>query len=177
MTGVERWVSHFGVALSGVLCVGLAGVSWHSHDTAMRVDYQAEKCVYLVVALRGELHAGVLHRPIGAVGATPGWAWRPLMASIYDDELGSWRNLWYQPQSVRGFLGFRILGGASGWSYQAAVVPFWAMIVPAGLPPVVAGTRALRRRARRRAGLCATCGYDLRASTGACPECGAADAA
>ena len=160
--------------MSFALCVALVAGAKHSHETAMRLDSQSAERVFMVVALRGELHVGVLNRPAGVAGTVRGFAWRPLMASIYDDALGSWRNLWYQPRSVRGFAGFRFLEGAAGWNYQAVVLPSWALIVPAGLPPVVAGMRAWRRRSRRRAGLCVTCGYDLRASAGACPECGAA---
>jgi hypothetical protein len=52
------------------------------------------------------------------------------------------------------------------------VMPHWtACLVFAGLP-LVGLVMRLRRKRRHRAGLCASCGYDLRATTGRCPECG-----
>ena len=57
-------------------------------------------------------------------------------------------------------------------------VPWWAVFAATGALPAAWSAAAVRRRLRRRAlqrrGLCHTCGYDLRATPGRCPECGTA---
>jgi hypothetical protein len=58
-----------------------------------------------------------------------------------------------------------------------AILPWWVMFLIGAVYPLVAAARSLRRRRRMRriaANQCAACGYDLRASSGRCPECGEA---
>lgn len=55
------------------------------------------------------------------------------------------------------------------------VVPHWLLAITTAALPCRFGLLLWRsRRSRRRmaSGLCGECGYDLRASTGQCPECG-----
>ncbi len=57
-----------------------------------------------------------------------------------------------------------------GWT--ALVFPHWAGCVPLALVLTAMLPARLRRRLRRRRGLCPQCGYDVRASPERCPECG-----
>ena len=59
---------------------------------------------------------------------------------------------------------------------RAAYVPHWLVAGSLFVAPAGWLARATRRRRARAAGLCRRCGYDLRASPGRCPECGAAAA-
>jgi hypothetical protein len=61
-------------------------------------------------------------------------------------------------------------------SFQVMSVAYGPLILATAALPAIwlyrARRRQIRRNARRVAGLCAQCGYDLRACNDACPECG-----
>jgi hypothetical protein len=74
--------------------------------------------------------------------------------------------------------GFCYLASASATgSHRQYAASYWVLASLFGVVPAAWAWRVRRGRIRRRnalAGLCPTCGYDLRASPGRCPECGAA---
>lgn len=78
-----------------------------------------------------------------------------------------WRQLGFGVGTESSFY-----GGVPA-TFRRVIVPFWFVVCLALLWP---GIRLLawgRRRNRLRRGYCPMCGYDLRATPGACPECGA----
>jgi hypothetical protein len=51
-------------------------------------------------------------------------------------------------------------------------IPYWMAIAATVAIPGARFARAARRQRRQKANYCPSCGYDLRASPGRCPECG-----
>ena len=93
-----------------------------------------------------------------------------------------WEREWFAGEPTQAARPFRF-----EWSWAAespggrrwcpiVEVPAWAVAGPLAVLPTGWGLgRARRRRQRRRSPhACRRCGYDLRASPGVCPECGAA---
>ena len=64
------------------------------------------------------------------------------------------------------------MGFAGSFNFHLLAVPYWFILLLLALVPAGCGFAARRRQRRRRKGLCPRCAYDLRASTGRCPECG-----
>ncbi len=84
------------------------------------------------------------------------------------------------PSGVQTVLGFGLFhnprlfirdpSGTRWIGMTLLVMPLWPWAALAALLPTA---WARRKAKRRRAHICANCGYDLRATPGRCPECGA----
>ena len=52
-------------------------------------------------------------------------------------------------------------------------LPYWSLLTLAATTSALLIFLCIRSLRRARRGFCLSCGYDLRGSTGTCPECGA----
>jgi len=69
-----------------------------------------------------------------------------------------------------------LMTGMPPLTLRFVAIPDWTLVLASAILPVVWFCRNMRRRSRSRAGLCPSCGYDLRATPNRCPECGTVSA-
>jgi hypothetical protein len=82
---------------------------------------------------------------------------------------------WNQPSFLkRRGLGYETVAVPQTWQWWVSA-PLWLIALLFAATSLLTARPALtarRQRRRRRESLCPTCGYDLRATPGRCPECG-----
>jgi hypothetical protein len=145
---------------------------------------------YGVESSRGLIGAGWIHSDLTPIPAETRAMKAARLRNHYDRANAVFRVCWddwlvrVPPAGARPSLrdsvedlGFRWHAGEmeGGTRWRWVGVPYWPLVLLTALPPAAWTTAHLRRRRtrrRRRAGLCARCSYDLRATPGRCPECG-----
>ncbi len=170
-TWLRAWIGLSRVALGTALILTLvAGGMWvRSYTMYTELSYGRGRSVYCLALERGRLTLlyDVYPRIIKAECGV-GWNSRPAYRgpSILP------------PTSVANYLGFYVFSsnyrdGASYGSNFSLTLPAWlAWLVPAG--PIAIAVISLRLKRTKHSGTrCSACGYDVRASPGLCPECGA----
>jgi len=170
---VRRRLLNLLTALSLLLCVAAVTLRVGNRDRIFGLNYDAP-----------DRSHGVSVRPIGFVldaarfddpshrNLFRGWRWTSVKSNT-DKPWQRHRRLGFYADAFKQDLSGLPSGLTAPTEMKYLVVPYWAVALPASVPPVLAACGALRRRARRRLGQCASCGYDLRATPGRCPECGA----
>ena len=172
---VARVMSNVLTVLSLLLCVGVCVLWWRSFRVTDRAGWASGSAGAARVEARAEVvsdDGGLrfswsrdghprpsgpgLYRECDAVGVR----WEPLPESGY---LGRFSGeFWDHP---------------GGESRRGVGAPHWLVALLACAPPARRLLARRRRLRRLRLGLCHACGYDLRATPGRCPECGAEAAA
>src|SRR5215208_7193534 len=167
---VPRMIFHAVAAWSLVLLLA-TGTLWlrslRQFDDVVRA--KGRSCINLV-SVGGQLYLQVCGTSTDQFDT--GWDWTSAER----------RNVGYHPGPIHWrFAGFEKGYGESRratytiWEH-VFVVPYWFLALLFSVTPSLWLRAARHRRAARRWGrdvLCAHCGYDLRATPGRCPECGA----
>jgi hypothetical protein len=144
-------------------------VDWLTHAQPGRQSSVTSRGGQLILDTMGDAHV-----PLWP--GLRGWTYEVEPAPADDDVL-----FVYHP-ALRGrsrhFVGFAY-GDVSSIGLptrrmRMLVIPYWSIVLALAIAPATSLLLARRRRWKQRNRRCLNCGYDLRASTDRCPECGTA---
>ena len=167
---MKRRLLNLLIVLSLLLCVGAAGLWAWSYRRLDVVKWRGNKAAASVLTFHGGFHVGWAHW-VNPGGRATGFAYDHMPAEHLPRNFDfvarcAWRR--------------RLAGFAVGFDATPAGdrgvhlrVPLASVACVAAVAPLLAWRRRARRARRVSRGLCVRCGYDLRGTPGACPECGA----
>jgi hypothetical protein len=175
---VKRRLLHLLTALSLLLCVVVATL-WLRSSMGMQAHaFSSDTGKGCVASDAGGVALAYLHEGITATAETSPvfWDW----ASATQGG-GLLTKLGFGHGTVSAYRQVPMLSGIAilGRLFQTPVaaqyvrVPWWSLLLATALAPTGRLLSVARRRRRTRRSLCASCGYDLRATPDRCPECGA----
>jgi len=185
---MKRRLLNLLTAMSLLLCVAAVAMWVRSHVTADHINYfrwvgsgrdvVERHRMFSAASAEGALIVSTMQvlRLEGGFESGSQTGWRYGRAPSHPDHILRALSLPFfgGPASVD------VRGAGFAFQYRrgrfTAMAPWWSLLALASALPALRAWR--RRRSGRRAsrGLCRACGYDLRASPGTCPECGAAPA-
>lgn len=173
-TPAMRRVFAIGSALSLLLCIGTAGIWIRSFARADAISWGRKTDVTNLMFARGRcLLATIRANPNPEDGGD--YSFFQHQTSPATDAATA------IPPIEHGFvwpgIGMVWASGTLAWArFHVVMLPAWLLCGLTVLLPgwwFVSSRARRRRRVRRDHNLCLRCGYDLRASTDRCPECGA----
>ena len=166
-----RWYCAASITLL-VALLPTVPVSWHYYALAswvaksQRSDWNAQVVYGYLVLVHFRLDPP--EDPLDPLDFKSGW--RLQVSHVNDDDLALF------DAQVHGFHFAKFTYYAlhsGGLTEHIVMVPLWIPALLLSIAPLLGVFRWRRARKRRAAGRCVKCGYDLRASEGVCPECGA----
>ena len=162
-----RWYCAASVTLL-VAIVIMAPVTWHYHAIALwtaksrRSDWNAHVVYGYLVFIHFRLEP-----PEDPCDLPSGWGFQ--FAHVDENDIALFDAQAYGSQFAK-LTYYAVHSG--GFTNYIIMVPLWIPALLLSMAPSLHVYCCALRRRRRLQGRCLTCGYDLRASENACPECG-----